>query len=179
MLTHTNKECIQMIFSITYTIWFTRNKKVFQNIEVPVLQALNQAVKLLSEYHQNTTSTRHNPSRSTALAVRNEKSWNPPPRNFLKLNVDAHLRGDEQWGFGMVLRSSDGRCIGSATRVIKGWGDATLAEAVGIREALIWINTQKLQRVIIESDADVIVKAIQKKSFPRTNWGRVACECNR
>jgi hypothetical protein len=166
MLIHTNKDSIQMIFSITYTIWFTRNQKVFQNVDIPVLEALNRALKHLSEYQHN-------------IPERNDNSWSPPPRNFLKLNVDAHLLGDDHWGFGMLLWSADGRCVGSATRVLKGWEDATLAEAVGIREALTWIDNQKLQRVIIETDAEVIMKAMQKKSFPRTNWGRVALVCVR
>jgi hypothetical protein len=36
----------------------------------------------------------------------------------------------------MVSRRADGRCIGAATKVLKGSDDVTLAEVVGIREAL-------------------------------------------
>jgi ribonuclease HI len=179
MLINANKDSIQIIFSITYTIWFARNHKVFQNVDIPVLEALNRALKHLSEYQHHNITTRPNLSCSTALADRNGNCWSPPPRNFLKLNVDAHLHGDGHWGFGMLLRSADGRCVGSATRVLKGWEDATWAEAVGISEALKWIDNQKLQNVIIESDAEVIVKAMQKKSFPRTHWGRIALSCVR
>jgi ribonuclease HI len=60
------------------------------------------------------------------------------------------------------------------TKVIKGSDEATLAEAVGIDEALQWLKTQGYQRVIIESDAEIVTKAVAKKKFPRTNWGLVA-----
>jgi ribonuclease HI len=173
MILHTNKESIQMIFSITYSIWFTRNKKVFQNINIPVSEALNQALQHLREYHHHDTGTRPTSSSPTALGNQNDISWSLPPRNFLKLNVDSHLHGSGQWGFGMILRSDDGRCVGSMTKVLKGWEDATLAEAVGISEAVNWIGNQKLNHVIIETDAEIIVKSIQK-IFPRTMWGNIA-----
>jgi ribonuclease HI len=65
------------------------------------------------------------------------------------------------------------------TKVLKGWEDATLAEAVGISEAMKWIVSQQLNDVIVETDAEIIVKAIQKKIFPRTMWGNVARSCAR
>jgi hypothetical protein len=36
----------------------------------------------------------------------------------------------------MVLRRADGHCVGAANKVLKGFNDVTLAEVVGIREAL-------------------------------------------
>ncbi|MCI11961.1 hypothetical protein A2U01_0033064, partial [Trifolium medium] len=35
---------------------------------------------------------------SHPLYASNNKSWSPPPRNCLKLNVDAHLHDDGHWG---------------------------------------------------------------------------------
>ncbi|KAK2372257.1 hypothetical protein QL285_073414 [Trifolium repens] len=90
--------------------------------------------------------------------------WSPPPRNFLKLNVDAHLHDDGRWGFGMVLRGEDSYFVGATTKVLKGSDDATLAESMGICEALLWIET-------LRRDAEGIVKALEKNKFPRTNWG--------
>ncbi|GAU16849.1 hypothetical protein TSUD_367980 [Trifolium subterraneum] len=105
--------------------------------------------------------------------------WSPPPRNFLKLNVDAHLKDDGHWGLGLVLRREDGRCVGAVTRVVDGSNDAALAEAHGLQEALRWIRNLHITRVIIEIDAVVIVQAIQKREFPRTKWGRVVEWCAR
>jgi cation diffusion facilitator CzcD-associated flavoprotein CzcO len=72
----------------------------------------------------------------TTLLVRHNISWIPHPKSFLKLNVDAHLHDDGCWGYEMVLRRADGHCVGAANKVLKGFNDVTLAEVVGIREAL-------------------------------------------
>jgi ribonuclease HI len=179
MLTNSNTECIQQIISITYSIWWTRNKKVFQNSNTPVIEALDQALKSIHEFHHHTTLACPNLSSQAALANRNNKCWTPPPRSFLKLNVDAHLHDDGHWGYGMLLRSEDGRAVGAKTKVLKGTGDATLAEAVGIYEALQWLKTQNYHKVIIESDAEIVTKAVTEKRFPRTNWGNVARRISR
>ncbi|MCI00112.1 hypothetical protein A2U01_0021128, partial [Trifolium medium] len=74
---------------------------------------------------------------------RNNKSWSPPPRSFLKLNVDAHLSDDTHWrrndptSLGMVLRRNDDRCVGAATKVCNGSNDVALAESMGLHEAII------------------------------------------
>jgi hypothetical protein len=31
--------------------------------------------------------------------------------------VDAHLHDDGRWGYGMILRSADGRAVGAMTKV--------------------------------------------------------------
>jgi ribonuclease HI len=152
---------------------------VFQNKNTPVIDALDQALKSIHEFLHHSTVANTNLLSQTAFAVRNNNCWYPPPRNFLKINVDAHLHDDGRWGYGMILRSAHGRAVGAMTKVLKGSGDATLAEAVGIYEALQWVKTQDNQRVIIESDAEIVTKIVAKKKFPRTNWGSVARRISR
>jgi ribonuclease HI len=115
----------------------------------------------------------------TALIARNNTGWHPPLKDFLKLNVDVHLHDDERWGFGMILRREDGRAVGAATKVLKGSADATLAEAIGVGEALNWIKTLNHQHIIIETDAAKVVNALEKKSFPRKIWGNVTRKISR
>jgi ribonuclease HI len=68
----------------------------------------------------------------------------------------------------MVLRGEDGHFVGAANKVLKGSDDVKLAETSCICEALQWIETMRIHHVIIETDAEVIVKALEKKKFPRT-----------
>jgi ribonuclease HI len=58
--------------------------------------------------------------------------------------------------------------------VLKGSDDATEAEAMGLREAINWVISQKYNKVIFETDAQAIVKAIRTRTFPRTSWGEIA-----
>jgi hypothetical protein len=47
MLTNTTKDCIQIIVTITYSIWLARNKKIFQNKDIPVSETVEKAIKVL------------------------------------------------------------------------------------------------------------------------------------
>jgi ribonuclease HI len=103
----------------------------------------------------------------------------------LKLNVDAHLANDGRWALGWVMRRSDGSCAGAGTKVLKGDDDAAMAEAIGIFEALKWVEAQQINSVeaqqinsiILESDAANVVKALQSRSIPRNQWGQLALDC--
>ncbi|MCI14207.1 hypothetical protein A2U01_0035336, partial [Trifolium medium] len=139
---------MQILSSITYSIWFARNKKVFQNKDIPVNETVDRALQNLHDFQHHFIEARLSPTNSKPPSInRHNKSWNPPPRNFLKLNVDAHLSDDGHWGLGWVLRGFDGRCVGMVTKVLKGSDDVAMAEATGLREALTWVETQHLNNV--------------------------------
>ncbi|MCH81796.1 hypothetical protein A2U01_0002588 [Trifolium medium] len=87
-------------------------------------------------------------------------SWSPPPKDYLKLNVDAHLLGNGSWGLCMILRGEDESNVGAATMIVMGFEDASLAEALGLREAMAMEDRFQLDRVLFKMDAKVIVVAI-------------------
>ncbi|GAU36074.1 hypothetical protein TSUD_320370 [Trifolium subterraneum] len=179
MLNNTEKECIQLITTIIYIIWLARNNKIYNQKDTPVQVALGKAIPILQDYQNNSCLINIDSNRPTTSNNRHNKSWSPPHRNFLKLNVDAHLKDDGHWGLGLVLRREDGRCVGAATKVVQGMNDATLAETRGFHEALSWVKTLHLTKVIIEMDAEVIVRAVHRKAFPRSRWGLIAKQCVR
>jgi ribonuclease HI len=91
--------------------------------------------------------------------------------------VDAHSWSDGHWDLGLVLRRDDGHCVGAVTRVRKGNDDATLAEAMGLQEALELTKHYEMRRVIVEMDTNVVVHAVQNKKFPRNQWGKIVQSC--
>ncbi|KAK2437899.1 hypothetical protein QL285_022734 [Trifolium repens] len=112
MATNTSKDCMQIIITITYSIWLARNKKIFQNRDIPANEMVGKAIKALQEYQRNRTT-----DQITSTGIRpsldcNNTSWSPPPRSNLKLNVDAHLSSDGRLGLGLVLRDEDGHIVG-------------------------------------------------------------------
>jgi ribonuclease HI len=173
---HRPKQIIEEIASITYSIWFARNKLVFQEQNIPVNESLKKAMESLWDYSGKAALTKQtqtqNPSREC-----NNKSWSLPPKGTLKLNVDAHCLSDGRWGIGLLLRGDDGDCVGAFTTMVKGGEDVTMAEALGLREAQQTVNRLKLHNVAIEMDAKRVVDAILQKSYPKVYWGRVAKSC--
>ncbi|CAJ2655982.1 unnamed protein product [Trifolium pratense] len=131
-------------------------------------------MKNLTEYHHLLVDKCIMTPKPSDSVVRNNICLSPPPSNFLKLNVDAHLSDDGRWAFGMILRRDDGRCVGAEMRICFGTHDAAMAEATGLLEALYWVDRNHLSNTIIEIDGANIVHALNQRVFPRTDWGQVA-----
>ncbi|PNX67488.1 hypothetical protein L195_g063540, partial [Trifolium pratense] len=74
----------------------------------------------------------------------------------MKINVDAHLSSDGHWLTGLVLRRSDGSAIGVATRAYKGTTDVITGEAMGLMDAIDWIERMGERKVMFELDSQIM-----------------------
>lgn len=103
---------------------------------------------------------------SSDLSVQSyNNSWSPPLKDWLKINVDAHFISDGRWCLGLILRREDGGTVVVATKVVRSGGDAKTGEALGIPEALKFIQEKHLSYVMVESDSQVCIKAILEKNL--------------
>ncbi|PNX63769.1 hypothetical protein L195_g061790, partial [Trifolium pratense] len=93
------------------------------------------------------------------------------------INVDAHLSSDGHWSTGLVLRRSDGSAVGSATRVHNGVADVATGEAMGLNDAMDWVEKLGENKVIFELDSQIIVKAVKEKAMIRRRWVCVIRRC--
>lgn len=64
-------------------------------------------------------------------------------------------------GIGLVARGDDGRMIAACAYTVPGSFASKVAEAIGVREALLWIKDVGWPRVHVESDAAVVITSIQ------------------
>ncbi|XP_031116785.1 uncharacterized protein LOC116020451 [Ipomoea triloba] len=63
-------------------------------------------------------------------------------------------------GLGWVVRDHEGEVQGVAMRKVVGLYSVPEAEAMGAREALSWIKRKGWEWVIIESDAQLVTRAV-------------------
>jgi len=167
-LTSLDSTSLCLIAAIVYQIWQSRNLIVFQNKQVPVLEALSKAINSAEDFFsQNSNSTTNTPSNNLSTQGCNT-SWSPPSTGYLKLNVDAHYLGDGRWGLGWILRREDGGTVAVATKVVRSGEEVKNAEALGILEALQFISKQGLRLIVVESDSQECVKAITSKCIVRS-----------
>jgi ribonuclease HI len=171
-ITHAKQDSIEFISTLCYQIWKARNLLIFQQKNIPVMETIQQASTTLQEFKAQLDKGTSKPGRNNHPRS-HEISWTPPPTAALKLNVDAHFQSDGRWGIGLVVRTTEGSCLGAATRVV-GARSAIQAEARGFEVAIQSIEKFRDQVVIIEMDAQMIVKAVQERSYPRTYWGSIA-----
>jgi ribonuclease HI len=106
-----------------------------------------------------------------------DTSWSPPPRDSLKINVDAHRSGDGRWYFGLILRRSDESIVGAATHEHTGSNEAALGEALGLNDAITMVENLRVSRVIFEMDSMIVVNAVKKEAAVRRNWGFIVLRC--
>jgi ribonuclease HI len=153
-----------------------RNDREFKGKSLPPADMVKQALKHLHEYQSNQNDkAAKNPIES--VKNRHDICWSLPPKDALKLNVDAHSLSDGRWALGLILRGDDESCVRAATRIRKGTDCATLAEAMGLEEALKMVKRWDLRNTIIETDAKVIVDTVNSRNRPRTIWGKVVERC--
>jgi ribonuclease HI len=150
---------------------------IFQDKNLPPQDISSNSVKQLQEYQRlglkNRPLIRTQPTGNS----NNDNSWSPPPQGASKINVDAHRSGDGRWFSGLILRREDGSTIGVATRWHTGTDDSDLGEAFAINDALDLVEKLGETYVIIESDCQTVIKAIEKKTNIRKRWGNIVRRC--
>ncbi|XP_074293878.1 uncharacterized protein LOC141621060 [Silene latifolia] len=102
-----------------------------------------------------------------------DKGWTPPPREYVKVNVDAGVKEGEGVGMGLVCRDEMGRVLwGSSIVQVQSW-DPQVAEAAavleGVKEALRFGHT----RIILESDCLPVIDALKRKAVVRSIFSLV------
>jgi hypothetical protein len=173
MVQESKNEDLQTISTLLYSIWQARNDREFNGKNVPPTDMMQRAMQTLHEFQANQGSrAMRNPTETEK--TRNDISWSLPPKEALKLNVDAHSLSDGRWGIGLLLRRDDGSVVGAVTRVQMGSDCALLAEALGLQEAVNLIQQWNLHKVVIEMDAQ---NAAHSRSQHRTIWGRIVDQC--
>lgn len=91
-------------------------------------------------------------------------TWRPPQEGCLKLNADASVFGGEMsFTLGMVLHDDHGQFVRGKNMKIQGSVTVMEAEARGVHEALNWIEELNVQKVSIESDSELVVKAVKSE----------------
>uniref|UniRef100_A0A803PR48 Reverse transcriptase n=1 Tax=Cannabis sativa TaxID=3483 RepID=A0A803PR48_CANSA len=96
----------------------------------------------------------------------------------IKVNVGATIFDhDHKFGYGCVVRSSDGGLIAATAGCKIGRVSPELAEIMSIREALSWLKSHNFSQVVIEADRLVCVEAIRSFAALVSAFGLVVEEC--
>lgn len=104
--------------------------------------------------------------------------WSTPVTNQIKVNVDgAIFEVDGRFGMGCLDRGSDGRMlqafiVGKVCSV-----QPEIAEIIGIKEALSWIDGHFWSNVVMETDSLVCVQDIKNTLFMPSQFGLLVQDC--
>ncbi|GMJ13841.1 hypothetical protein like AT4G29090 [Hibiscus trionum] len=163
------------LFGIPWTIWLSRNERVFSNKSLPIDQIFDLAVLRIGHWAKckwpnaiaSLSDFRRMPNEARVLPTPTGRpksgSWEPPSNGWMKFNVDAAVK----WSFGSagiggVLRNQDGVILLKFSKHI-GRNNPTMAELLGIVEACEIYERSSwgaAHPVLIESDSSLAVKWI-------------------
>lgn len=89
--------------------------------------------------------------------------WSPPQEGFVKLNVDAHITGNEGVGLGVVARNSCGHVVGMAVCRFSARWEVPMVEAVAVKFGTTVASRLGFRRIVVENDAEFVVRCITKE----------------
>jgi hypothetical protein len=157
-----DKDCIEKITAIIYSLWYAINQLVFQGKQLPQEEISKQALSQLNEYQQLCASKLASRNLHVNGSGSHDTSWSPPPRDSLKINVDAHLSGDGRWYSGLILRRSDESIVGAVTHEHAGSNEVAFGEAMSLNDAITMVENYCVSKVIFEMDSFIVVNAVKK-----------------
>lgn len=91
-------------------------------------------------------------------------SWNKPPPNWVKINFDAAIFQDVKCsGLGSMIKDEHGTFLSARSRRMDIMLKTKEAQAMSLKEALVWTKEMGFQRCIFETDSMLLVKACKRE----------------
>lgn len=100
-----------------------------------------------------------------------QRTWNPPPSGWAKLNVDGAFSPQDGCGaIGIVVRNSTGQVLLTSWRFLRKCAAAEEAELLACCEGLKIVAEWLPMPVILESDCATVIARLQAKGEERSRW---------
>ncbi|KAM6543690.1 hypothetical protein CsatB_008137 [Cannabis sativa] len=159
-----NDEMEELVM-VAWAIWRASNEVVWQQESSNAASIVTSARSSLDQY--KIAQERRGYSLSHLVDDGNKsEQWSKSTGNKIKVNVDGALFVEEgRFGLGCSARDSNGRLVEAFTLGKLGLVQPEMAEIIGIKETLSWIDRHDWQNVVLETDSLPCVQAI-KSNIP-------------
>uniref|UniRef100_A0A803PJ47 Reverse transcriptase domain-containing protein n=1 Tax=Cannabis sativa TaxID=3483 RepID=A0A803PJ47_CANSA len=160
---------------IGWAIWKARNELV-RNNKQPVASTVVQSA--LAYFDQWKSVKSQSFESDMPAGVVSSPRWVPPLLNTIKVNIDASIFASEnRFGFGWLARDHEGRVLFASAVAHQVAVEPVMAEAIGLKEVLSWLKTNDYPQVVVESDCQVLINAIQNKVTMYYPFGLIVVDC--
>ncbi|KAF4394721.1 hypothetical protein F8388_015627 [Cannabis sativa] len=131
-------ENIEKLAMILWSVWGARNDLVWNDKAISVERVVSSAITHL-ELWKFAQSINGGASSSSGQPRADVEHWIKPSLGELKVNCDAALfLGERSHGLGWIARDHAGLCVAAAAVKHRGDIDPVVAEALSMKEALIY-----------------------------------------
>ncbi|XP_060959451.1 uncharacterized protein LOC133030657 [Cannabis sativa] len=161
-----------------WAIWCARNDLIWQQRSRSVKDVVNFANSSLDQWLK-AQGKGNIPLLSPLKDGDGAELWLKPSVG-IKLNVDAAIfESSSKYGFGCVVRDTEGTLTVAFAGVKTGSVSPELAEAMGIREALSWLKNHPFSQAIVETDSLVCAESIRSAEVFASSFGSVVDDCKK
>lgn len=153
-----------------WTIWTTRNKKIFENRSISLEETLSKAIGLGREWQEAQENEHKSEENQTRLQIQ-------PTRQFVGDEIvvftDAAWKESShtvglRW---MFTDQADDNILISDSKVEEFVSSPLQAEGLAIREAIIQARRLGYNKLIVKSDAQTLVRAIDGRDSFKELFG--------
>ncbi|KAH9668518.1 putative reverse transcriptase/RNA-dependent DNA polymerase [Citrus sinensis] len=156
----------EQAIAFCWAVWFARNKRIFEGKKLDPRASAAKAESLLEAYHRARkpdASHIHNVKRIV------QKKWEPPPGNFLKVNVDAAINNRDQVAWlGAVIKDPSGKIVVAGTKQVPLREGVSFAEDEAMEWGLQVAKELSLSALIMEADCKEVVDLLNNTKGSRT-----------
>jgi hypothetical protein len=146
------------IITVMWAIWTSRNNIVHDKGSLDPIQSMKitrDALAVLEVPRQHAT-------------ILPGHGWRPPDDDWMKINTDAGISLDaRKGGAGGIARSPTG-FVGAWSKPYPGITDPLIAEAMSLREGVIFAKLRGFQRVVFEVDCLEVVNLWDSRAGSRS-----------
>ncbi|KAK6126239.1 hypothetical protein DH2020_040011 [Rehmannia glutinosa] len=176
-LAHKDKGPISKFVMMLWSIWRQMNEILWNNAKKSLVGTVRIAECVLKEWLKFKC---RNEAESATTIDRNMVQWTKPSNTWMKCNVDAAICCKKNaTGIGMIIRDDVGVFVVARTFWVQGIYEVREAEALGVREALSWIRSLRLSKVVIETDAKYVVDGLLSSVMGDSEFDTILYECRK
>jgi hypothetical protein len=170
-----NHEQMEFFCVMVWSIWKRRNNKVWDNVVDSDQAVIERANHLITGW-RNAQKLRN--LANTAPTDPQQTVWVKPNSGRYKCNVDASFSFNRnKVGLGMCIRDDHGRFVAARTQWLEPILDVEIGEAIGLLQALKWVNELQLYDIDFEMDCKRIVDGLYSKKNYRSDLGAILNNC--
>ncbi|GAV71250.1 RVT_3 domain-containing protein, partial [Cephalotus follicularis] len=158
---------IRLLWVIAWRIWYGGNSIIFRGKEVYYQGIVPYCCSCIKELDVSC-----NDETSMSQAIPNV--WHPPPPHTVKLNGDgAYNESEGLGGAGVVVRNVQGLVLVAASWFYPFVTDPLSTEALAILYAMELAVREGWKRIMVQSDAEVVINEILSSSPRLSSYGNV------
>jgi ribonuclease HI len=170
-----DNQTIEKVSMCLWALWWRRNQKCWNDILPYVVEVHRRAKESITDWRH---AQRRTTSRSATSQVTTDMKWKKPMPRSWKCNIDAACyKEDNSYCIGACLRDDDGRFLKAFVRRLEGQPEVCEAEALGLLEALKWLQQFTSQCIHIEMDCLQVIQSLKGKQSHDSEFGSIIKCC--